>query len=91
MKNRDKFTKNPLKFIKELPEGEKYKFTHHNGVKITNEYYRVGDEVYKKISDEKYLWLAKDSINNSIHIIVDDKSYKVTPNSKKLTDEKVDE
>jgi hypothetical protein len=90
-KNRNKYTKSSCKFVKELPEGEKYKFTYHNGVRITNEYYKVGDEVYKKIADNKYLWLAKETKNNSIHITVDNKSYKVTPNSKKLTIEKVEE
>jgi hypothetical protein len=92
MMNRNISKRNSLRFVKELPEGEKYRLISYKGIPIVLEYYKVGEEIYKKVSNDKYLWVAKDLQYNSVHINIEGKGkgHKLTINSKELVTEKIE-
>jgi hypothetical protein len=82
-KNKDRMKRNPNRFIKELPAGEKRKLISIHNIIILDEYYMIEGEVYKKINDHKFLWMRK-SYNNIIQIKIGGRNYTFSLNSKHL-------
>jgi hypothetical protein len=86
-KNRSPFTERPPEYIQQLPAGIKYKLISFKGIIIPDFYIRIENEIYKKISDNKYLHLAKKKKDNSVIINRGKNLYRAltfTPNSKDL-------
>jgi hypothetical protein len=86
-------TRNSSKYIEELPDGEKFKLISFKGFIIPLNYIRVGNEIYHKITKNKYLQLAKNK-NNIVTIEIKingkRKALHFTLNSKHLITEKVE-
>jgi hypothetical protein len=80
-----------LKYIEELPDGEKFKLISFKGFIIPLNYIRVENEIYHKISEKRYLQLSKDRNKIVIRIKIDGKykSLNFTLNSKHLITEKI--
>jgi hypothetical protein len=82
-------TRSSSKYIEELPDGEKFKLISFKGFIIPLEYIRVGNEVFRKINDHRYLQLAKVRNKVLLRLKIDGKykSFGFTLNSKHLITE----
>jgi hypothetical protein len=90
-KNRDKWKQSPHRYVTSLPTDEKiYREISYRGFDFPGEYYRIGKEFYKKVRENKYLWLRKTVSTNVVTIYIGkNKCLNFTPNSKHLKEELV--
>jgi hypothetical protein len=80
-----------IKYIDKLPEGKQFKLISVDGVDIEIEYIRIGNDVFRKMSDNKFLHLAFHKNSVQIKINYDTKPFFITINSPRLKVEQIPE